>query len=136
MLTLTAAYVLDLRTNFPRASESPPGDVVWRERVLDLEQDLAYLQTKYNQERISKQMIDVTYEFCVLSCQAEALSLQTGEAAEPTVVSVQPVSATRKKIKRKSHPNAVSRIDLEAVLSSMNRKSFHVPLYCSLAFFR
>jgi len=59
-----AAYVLDLRAKFPPASESPSSVNLWRERVLGLEQDVAYLQNQFNHERISKWMalpIDFLY---------------------------------------------------------------------------
>jgi hypothetical protein len=49
-----AAYVLDLRVKFSSASQTSPGDVAWRERVLDLERDLTYLRMKYDEEQISK----------------------------------------------------------------------------------
>lgn len=35
-----------------------------------------------------------------------------------------PAPINKKKMKRKPHPNAVSKIELEAVLSGMNRQSF------------
>jgi hypothetical protein len=85
-----AAYVLDLRAKFhTAASESPSSVNLWRERVLGLEQDVAYLQNQFNLERISMWMAlpIIPMDHRVFSCRAETLSLQAGEAAAPPVTS-------------------------------------------------
>lgn len=64
---------------------------------------------------------------CLLSCRTEALLLKAGEAAAPPVApgsNVLSAPQAKKTIKRKSHPNIVSRTDLQAVLSGLNRKSY------------
>lgn len=48
-----AAFVLDLRAKFPCVSETQSRVIPWRERVLELEQDLVNLHTKCNQDHIS-----------------------------------------------------------------------------------
>jgi hypothetical protein len=134
----TAAYVLDLRAKFSLASELPSNtDGAWRERVLGLEQDVAFLKMKYNQERISKRVILMaSMDLCVFTCRSEALSSQSGDAGAPPVASTStiiPVSSNKKKLKHKFHPNAVSRIDLEAVLGGMSRK-YHNKFSCVVFF--
>ena len=55
ILIRSLAYVLDLRAKFPSSLPSPPSDVEgsWRTYALDLEQQLATLQRKYEAEKIS-----------------------------------------------------------------------------------
>jgi len=61
-----------------------------------------------------------TYGFPVFSCRTETLSLQAGETAAPPVMStILPAPPAKKNTKRKSHPNAVSRADLQAILDAL-----------------
>jgi hypothetical protein len=65
----------------------------------------------------------VDVDFRVFSCRTETLSLQAGEAAEPVTSTFLPAAPTKKNAKRKLHPNAVSKTDLQTILDSLNRKS-------------
>ena len=109
-----------MRSKFPSESYTSPGNVAWRERILGLERDLGYLQMKYNKERISKRMIGIATNSGILSYRAETLCLQTSEVVGHPVAFTSTIPA--KKLKQQSHLNPV--IDLEEVLSGMNRKSY------------
>lgn len=121
------AYVLDLRIKFPRAYETLPGDLLWRERVVGLERDLANLQTKYDQDHTSTLTNCLWEDLCELRSWAEFLTLQASEARAVASSPVALPAPIKKKTKKKSpkHPDTVSSVDLEAVLNGLHHRKSH-----------